>query len=119
MLLHKESNDPEVPEIEVEDVDDILKGSGIPAEKVSAFNEACRREFGESAVLNPINVMETKKFEMTTPQVKITVDPEYTDLIETKVIDGRCCLIIPVEDGITVNGIEVFEMCTRFPPASE
>ena len=93
--------------------------SGIPAEKVSAFNEACRREFGESAALNPINVMETKKFEMTTPQVKITVDPEYTDLIETKVIDGRCCLIIPVEDGITVNGIKVFEMCTRFPPASE
>lgn len=119
LQLHKESNDPEVPEIEVEDVDDILKGSGIPEEKVSAFNEACRREFGESAALNPINVMETKKFEMTTPQVKITVDPEYTYLIETKVIDGRCCLVIPVEDGITVNGIEVFEMCTRFPPASE
>lgn len=107
LLLHKESKDPEVPEIEVEDVDDILTDTGISEEKVSAFNEACRREFGESAALNPVNVMETNKFEMTTPQVKITVDPEYTDLIETKIIDGRTCLVIPVEDGITINGIEI------------
>ena len=107
LLLHKESKDPEAPEIEVEDVDDILTGTGISEEKVSAFNEACRREFGESAVLNPVNVMETNKFEMSTPQVKITVDPEYTDRIETKVIDGITCIVIPLEEGITVNGIEI------------
>lgn len=107
LLLHKESKDPEAPEIEVEDVDDILTGTGISEEKVSAFNEACRREFGESAVLNPVNVMETNKFEMSTPQVKITVDPEYTDRIETKVIDGITCIVIPLEEGVTVNGIEI------------
>ena len=107
LLLHKESKDPEAPEIEVEDMDDILTGTGISEEKVSAFNEACRREFGESAVLNPVNVMETNKFEMSTPQVKITVDPEYTDKIETKVIDGITCIVIPLEEGITVNGIEI------------
>lgn len=107
LLLHKESKDPEAPEIEVEDVDDILTGTGISEEKVSAFNEACRREFGESAALNPVNVMETNKFEMSTPQVKITVDPEYTDKIETKVIDGITCIVIPLEEGVTVNGIEI------------
>ena len=107
LLLHKESKDPEAPEIEVEDMDDILTDTGISEEKVSAFNEACRREFGESAALNPINVMETNKFEMSTPQVKITVDPEYTDRIETRVIDGITCIVIPLEDGVTVNGIEI------------
>lgn len=107
LLLHKENKDPEVPEIEVEDVDDILTGTGISEEKVSAFNEACRREFGECAALNPVNVMETNKFEMSTPQVKITVDPEYTDWIETREIDGRTCIVIPLEEGVTVNGIEI------------
>ncbi len=107
LQLHKESRDPEVPEIEIEDVDDILKNSGVPEEKVKAFNEACRKRFGDASSLNPTNVMETKKFEMTTPEVKITIDPEYTDLIETRLIDGRTCLVIPADGDITVNGIEI------------
>ena len=44
---------------------------------------------------------------MTTPQVKITVDPDYTDLIRTEVIDGRTCLVIPVDESVVVNGIDV------------
>ena len=107
LQLHRESNNPEIPEIEIEDVDDILENNGVPAEKVKAFNEACRTKFGDSASLNPITVMETKKFEMTTPEVKITIDPEYTSLIETKLIDGRTYLVIPAEGEITVNGIEI------------
>lgn len=107
LLLHKESKAPEMPEIYVEDVDDILKNNGISDEKVSGFHEACNREFGEQPVLNPVNLMETNKFEMTTPQVKITVDPDYTDLIRTEVIDGRTCMVIPVDESVVVNGIDV------------
>ena len=88
LLVHKESKDPEVPELFVEDLDDVLKHSGVPEEKVEIFNEACRKEFGDQSILNPINVMESKKFEMKTPEVKITVDPEYTYLITTQEIDG-------------------------------
>ena len=75
LLVHKESKDPEVPELFVEDLDDVLKHSGVPEEKVEIFNEACRKEFGDQSILNPINVMESKKFEMKTPEVKITVHP--------------------------------------------
>lgn len=107
LLLHKESKVPEMPEIYVEDVDDILKNNGISDEKVSAFHEACSRQLGQQPALNPVNLMETNKFEMTTPQVKITVDPDYTDLIRTEVIDGRTCLVIPVDESVVVNGIDV------------
>ena len=107
LLLHKESKAPEMPEIYVEDVDDILKNNGISDEKVSAFHEACSRQLGQQPALNPVNLMETNKFEMTTPQVKITVDPDYTDLIRTEVIDGRTCLVIPVDESVVVNGIDV------------
>ena len=107
LLVQKESKDPEVPELFVEDLDDVLKHSGVPEEKVEIFNEACRKEFGDQSILNPINVMESKKFEMKTPEVKITVDPEYTYLITTQEIDGSQYLLIPVGEGVTVNGIDI------------
>ena len=35
------------------------------------------------------------------------VNPERTDLIETREIDGRQCLVIAIDGGIEVNGIVV------------
>lgn len=107
VLLHKESKDPELPELYVEDVDDMLKTSGVSDEKIESFNEACQREFGESAVLNPGNLMETKKLEMVTPGVKVTVDPEYAYSVRTQVIDGSSYLLIPLGEGVEVNGIDI------------
>lgn len=109
LLIHKESKNPEVPELYVEDVDDVLSNTGISPEKIIAFNESCRTQFGDTASLNPGNLMETSKFEMKTSQVKISVDPDYTDQIDVKIIDGRACLVIPVDNGdIEVNGISIF-----------
>ena len=68
---------------------------------------SCSREFGDQPILNPVNLMETNKFEMMTPQVKITVDPDYTNMIMTDTVNGRTCLIIPVDEGVMVNGIEI------------
>lgn len=107
VLIHKESKDPELPELYVEDVDDMLKTGGVPNEKITSFNETCRRKFGESAVLNPGNLIETKTMEMKTPGVKITVDPEYTYSIKTQEIDGSRYLLIPIGEGIEVNGIDI------------
>ena len=35
------------------------------------------------------------------------VNPERTDLIETKVIDGVPCLVIEINDLVEVNGIQI------------
>lgn len=107
LLIHKESKDPEVPEIYIDDVNDTLKKSGVPDDKISTFTEVCQREFGDNPVLNPGNLIESRKFEMVTPQVSITVDPDYTYSIETKVIDGSKYILIPVSDGVEVNGIDI------------
>ena len=37
----------------------------------------------------------------------VHVDPERADLVETRVIDGRKCLVIPMEGEIELNGIRV------------
>ena len=55
-------------------------------------------------------IAETKKFHIETPDVVIKVNPERSDLIETRMIDGRQCLVIPVDDHIEINGIHVRTM---------
>ena len=37
----------------------------------------------------------------------IKVNPDRTDLVETKTIDGRTYLVIEVNDSVEVNGIHV------------
>ena len=107
LAIHKESKEPELPEIYIEDVDDILRKSGVPDDKINSFNEECQRQLGSSDTFNPGNLIETKKFEMVTPEVKITVDPEYAYKIKTKVIDGEKYILIPADGSVEVNGIEV------------
>ena len=53
------------------------------------------------------NITEVRKFNIETPDVVIKVNPERADLVETRIIDGRQCLVIPVDDHIEVNGIQV------------
>ena len=53
------------------------------------------------------NIAETRKFNIETPDVVIKVNPDRADLVETRIIDGRQCLVIPVDDHIEVNGINV------------
>lgn len=105
--IHKENKEIELPEIYVEDVDDILRKKGVPAEKIEAFNQACQQQLGGSGVFNPANLIETKKFEMSTSEVKITVDPEFAGSIQTKEIDGIQYILVPVGEGVMVNGIDI------------
>ena len=104
---HKESKDPQPLDFTADDVGNMLKYSGIDEEKIQAFREKCDKDFGKNAALIPTNIIESKKFEVVTPQVKITVDPEYTYSVETKVINGRKYLLIPADDSVTINGISI------------
>ena len=53
------------------------------------------------------NVMNTRTFEVKTPDILIKVNPERTDLIETRNINGRECLVIALDGSVEVNGISV------------
>ena len=60
---------------------------------------------GSRKVVVATNIAETRKFEVKTPDVVIKVNPERSDLVETKVIDGRKYLLIEVGSNIEVNGV--------------
>ena len=67
----------------------------------------CGERFGSGAVLNPANLIDAKKAELKTERFSVSIDPEYSYLLETKVLDGRKVLIIPVEDHVEFNGVAV------------
>ena len=62
---------------------------------------------GEKSSLVASNITNTKRFDIKTPDVVVHVDPERADLVETRVIDGRKCLVIPMEGEVELNGIRV------------
>ena len=85
----------------------MLKDSGLDESRVESFQEQCEKEFGSNAALNPNNIIDTKKFQIETPEIKISVAPENSYLIETRVIGGRKYLLIPADTGVEINGISV------------
>lgn len=104
---HKEAKDPDKLELTIKEVGAMLKDSGLDDEKVESFQEKCEKEFGDNAALDPNNIIDAKKFKIETPDIKISVSPENSYLIETRVISGRKYLLIPADTGVEVNGINV------------
>lgn len=107
LALHKESKVPEPLEIMPADVGEVLRENGVAEERVTAFEDKCTALFGEDASLRPANVIDSKKFEVRTPTVKIAVDPSFGYTLETRVIDGRKYLLIPADNGVELNGVTV------------
>jgi hypothetical protein len=106
IALHKESRDPEPLAMTVSEIGNILRDCGVADERVDAFQKTCGERFGEGA-LNPVNLIDAGKFEVKTSQATLSVDPEYSYTVETRIIDGKKYLLIPVEDGMEINGFAV------------
>lgn len=99
--------DPEPPALTAGDVEEILLERGVSRERSSAFRAKCAERFGESAVLNPENLIDSKRFEIRTGEATVSVDPAASFLVETRVIDGVKYLLIPAGNDVEVNGLTV------------
>lgn len=106
IVQHKETKDPEPLALTAGDIGNILRDCSVPEERVSAFLERCGERLGANAVLNPVNLIESGKFEVETADAKLSLDPEHSYLLEMRVIDGRQYLLFPA-DSVTVNGLPV------------
>ena len=101
---HKESKSPEPLTITASNITAILQDCGISQDKVGAFQEKYGEQFGQGAVLSPANLIDTVKFEIKTSQAAVSVSPDQSYLVETRVIDGKKYLLIPAEERVEVNG---------------
>lgn len=106
IVQHKETKDPEPLALTAGDIGNILRDCSVPEERVSAFLERCGERLGANVVLNPVNLIESGKFEVETADAKLSLDPEHSYLLEMRVIDGGQYLLFPA-DSVTVNGLPV------------
>lgn len=53
------------------------------------------------------NVAPTRSLEVRNHNMVLRVNSKHTDIIDTRIIDGKKCLVIEVTDDLTVNGIPV------------
>jgi hypothetical protein len=107
-MIEDHEEDPEPLELSKNDVKQLLQDSGVPQERLDYFDENYTKCAGdEDFPLLASNIANTKKFDIETPDVVIKVKPDRTDLVESRIVDGRQCLVIAVDDHIEVNGINV------------
>lgn len=105
--LHKESKEEQPLVISKNQVKSVLQTCGVSDAHVEKFEKKYDVEFGEETEVMPRNIIDHKKFEIRTPDVVITVNPERSDLVETRVINGTKYFLICAEDGVEVNGVNI------------
>lgn len=107
-LIEERKDDPEPLTLMREDVKNLLESTGAQAQALEQFDEEFQAAAKDSqAHLFVSNVINTRKFEIKTPDINISVKPERADLIETRILDGRPYFLIPADDEVEVNGIPV------------
>lgn len=107
MELHKESKVPEPLTVGKEDVKEVLSSCGVSEEHVAKFSVDYDEVFGFEAELHPKNIIDSKHFEIQTPDVVIKVDPTRSDLVETRVIGGVKYIMICADENVEVNGVSI------------
>lgn len=106
--LAEEHKEDEVPlTLTKPEVKDLLEKSGVEPERLEHFDKVYEEAAGENTAILVPAITGTGKFAVKTPDVDIKVNPDRLDLVETKFIGGRRCLVIAVEDNVEVNGMPV------------
>lgn len=106
-MMEEHAEDPAPLLLDKAEVKNVLAKSGVSNEQLETFDTHYDNTIGATSELMITNIAETRKFEVKTPDVVIKVNPERSDLVETKVIDGRKYLMIEVGSNIEVNGVSL------------
>ena len=107
IAMHKESKVAEPLLIQRDTVEEVLEDCGVSEERLNTFCERFDEAFGAGETVRPRNIIDNKKFDVTTTNVTIHVKPEARDLVATKIIDGIKYILIRAEDSVEVNGVSI------------
>lgn len=104
---HDRKEEPDPLVLEKQDIRRLIEQGGAPEASMESFEEAFEIAAGQQSALLATNIANPKKFSIQTPDVVVTVSPERADLVETRLVDGKQCLLITVDDHIEVNGVQI------------
>ena len=108
-LIRENEDAGEPVQIEREQMRRLLSENGAEQSVLSDFDEAYDEAVGEGVPLMAENLVDTSKLEVKSDHMKLNVKAEMSEMVQTRVIDGVEYLLIPIGDGLTVNGIRVLQ----------
>jgi len=91
--------------LDKESVRNVFERSGVSEEKLNSFDKKYDEQFDMK--LPAENVAPIRNFEVRNKNMVLRVSSKHTDIIDTRVIDGKKCLVIELTEDMTVNGIPV------------
>lgn len=101
---HKESKAVEPLCVTVGEIGAVLGDCGVAQEQIEAFRANCEERFGAGAALSPANLIDAGKFEVKTTHASVSVSPDCSYLVETRVIDGKQYILVPAGENVEING---------------
>ena len=107
--LVEETKDEPIPlTLDKYQVKKLLETNGATPEKLEEFEQRYAQvEDGPGTSFVAANVVNTRSFEIKTPDVSIKVAPDKTHLVENRMIEGRPCIVITISEHVEINGISV------------
>lgn len=96
-----------MPELDKETIRDIFVESGVTDEQMEEYDNMYDTLIGEETTLKASNVIDASKLSLKSPDVVVNVKANKSDKVVTKVIDGKKCLVIALDENVEVQGINV------------
>ena len=106
-VIEQNKEIPEPVELTPYEMKELLGRSGVEDEKLENFEKTFKEVAGENATIIADNLPVVKQLKIKAPDIEIKVKPESASLISHKIVDGVLSLVIPVGEGVEVNGIAV------------
>ena len=103
----KEDKHAEPLQMSGREVKEMLQDIGVSQERSEAFEKEYSEVFGSYTELPAVNMVSPGEFKVSTPSVSIKVDPERSELVQTRVIDGQRYILILADGEVEVNGVNV------------
>ncbi len=103
-LVDQSGHETEIPTVDDRKLSSILWEAGVSQEKLEHLPKVYESAMGDKP-LTAVNLVERKTV-LSVPSITVNISKDAVDKVHTRVIDGRKCLIIDLDDPeISVNGI--------------
>lgn len=103
---HRDESEPLL--LNQKQLTELLGMSGVSDENIQWAEKTILQDVGKKAEFHVANLMHGKQFDIHVPNISIKVKSDFIHSVETKQIDGRTFLMIPVDgDEVEVNGTKI------------
>lgn len=85
----------------------LLSSLGVSEDRILDFDREYDECVGKGVDLDAGNLIDRRRFVIKTPDAVVKVDPDKTELVSVEYIDGVRYILIRIEKGVEVNGIDV------------